>query len=89
LDNPEASGSARLAGKEALPHEELHSDFISEGAGRVAGNLEVIGSSIGLIPKNALVLIESINSGMVGNRFGEVGAVGGGYLPRLMAAMKT
>jgi hypothetical protein len=59
LDNPEASGSARLAGKEALPREELHSGFIGEGAGRVAGNLEVIGSSIGLIPKNALLVTKS------------------------------
>jgi hypothetical protein len=37
--------------------------------------------SCGLVPTNALVLIESINSEMIGNR-GEV-------FPRLMAAMKT
>ncbi len=39
---------------------------------------KVIGSSVALVPTNALVLIEPINSGMVGNRSGEVGAVSGG-----------
>ena len=35
---------------------------------------------LGLVPIDALVCIEPINSGMVGDRFGEVGAVGGRYL---------
>jgi hypothetical protein len=44
----------------------------------IFSNPEVMSSSVGLVPTNALVLIEPINSGMVGNRSGEVGAVGGG-----------
>ena len=53
------------------------------------GNLCVVPElsfSVGLVSINALVCIEPINSGMVGDRFGEVGAVGGRYLPRLMSA---